>query len=181
MRRYILTGAPGAGKTSILLELQRRGHAVVREAATDVIADSSRRGVDRHWEQPGFIDQILVVQSERQAAPAPAGTVLQFVDRSPICTLALAYYLGHPAPDALITEIDRIGRTRMYERKVFLVRDLGFVERTDARRISFEESLEFERVHITTYRSLGYELVEVPRGGVARRADLVEAAVASSV
>jgi predicted ATPase len=64
---------------------------------------------------------------------------------------------------------------------VFLVRDLGFAERTDARRISFDESLEFERVHITTYRSLWTDLVDVPRGGVERRADLVEAAVASSV
>ena len=39
-------------------------------------------------------------------------TVVQSYDRSPICTLALADYLGHPVSDALIAEIDRIGRTR---------------------------------------------------------------------
>jgi len=38
--------------------------------------------------------------------------VVQSYDRSPICTLALADYLGHPVSDALIAEIDRIGRTR---------------------------------------------------------------------
>jgi len=99
--------------------------------------------------------------------------VVQSYDRSPICTLALADYLGHPVSDALIAEIDRIGRTGAWERRVFLVRDLGLAERTDARRISFDESLEFEHVHINTYRSLWYDLVDVPRGGVERRADLV--------
>ncbi len=35
--RYVLTGAPGAGKTVLLHALAREGHAVVAEAATDVI------------------------------------------------------------------------------------------------------------------------------------------------
>ncbi|MGZ8801963.1 MAG: hypothetical protein ACXWZL_04910 [Mycobacterium sp.] len=43
-------------------------------------------------------------------------------------------------PDALIAEIDRIGRTRVYERQVSLVRDLGFIEPTDTPQISFDES-----------------------------------------
>jgi predicted ATPase len=37
-RRYVLTGAPGSGKTSLLQALAARGWAVVHEAATDVIA-----------------------------------------------------------------------------------------------------------------------------------------------
>ena len=38
MKRYILTGAPGSGKTAILRQLEREGFGVVDEAATDVIA-----------------------------------------------------------------------------------------------------------------------------------------------
>ena len=37
VHRFVLTGPPGAGKTSVLRELARRGHAVVEEAATAVI------------------------------------------------------------------------------------------------------------------------------------------------
>ena len=179
MRRYILTGTPGAGKTSILLELERRGHPVVHEAATDVIARATRDGVDRHWEQPSFIDSILVVQRERQVAPTRAESRAQFFDRSPICTLALAEYLGHPVSATLVTEIERIRSECFYEREVFFVRDLGFVERSDARRITYEQSLEFEAVHIAAYEGLGYELVDVPRGTVADRTDLIERAVQS--
>ena len=39
LKRYVLTGAPGAGKTAVALALQRRGYALVPEAATDVISN----------------------------------------------------------------------------------------------------------------------------------------------
>jgi len=38
MPAYVLTGAPGAGKTAILRMLETFGHPVVEEAASDVIA-----------------------------------------------------------------------------------------------------------------------------------------------
>lgn len=45
MRRYVVTGSPGAGKTT-LIEAQRvRGYAVVAEAATDVVAAGQAAGV----------------------------------------------------------------------------------------------------------------------------------------
>ena len=37
MRRFIITGAPGAGKTAIIRQLELDGFSVVEEAATDVI------------------------------------------------------------------------------------------------------------------------------------------------
>ena len=44
MRRFIITGAPGAGKTAILRQLELDGFSVVEEAATDVIAAGETRG-----------------------------------------------------------------------------------------------------------------------------------------
>ena len=38
MKRYVLTGTPGAGKTALLRAAEAAGYAVVEEAATDVIA-----------------------------------------------------------------------------------------------------------------------------------------------
>jgi predicted ATPase len=45
MRRFIITGAPGAGKTAIIRELELDGFSVVEEAATDVIADAPENRV----------------------------------------------------------------------------------------------------------------------------------------
>jgi predicted ATPase len=42
LRRFVLTGAPGAGKTALAVALRDRGYVIVAEAATDVIAEELR-------------------------------------------------------------------------------------------------------------------------------------------
>ncbi|UYM23991.1 hypothetical protein NQP46_12325 [Streptomyces albus] len=44
---------------------------------------------------------------------------------------------------------------------------------TAARRISYEDSLAFERVHEESYRTFGFRLVEVPAVGVEERVDRI--------
>jgi hypothetical protein len=46
VHRFILTGAPGSGKTAILRHLELDGFGVVEEAATDVIALAQAQGID---------------------------------------------------------------------------------------------------------------------------------------
>lgn len=179
MKRYVVTGAPGAGKTVILRVLESRGYAVVDEAATDVIARGQAGGRDEPWRDEGFVDQVVAMQRARQEAPVGHRVRVQVYDRSPICTLALARYLGRPVSAALSGEIDRITSRQVYDRRVFFVRPIGVVEPTAARRITFEDSLVFERLHEDAYRSYGFEVVDIPPGEIAERATRIEAYVAS--
>jgi predicted ATPase len=174
LQRYILTGAPGAGKTSVLHALRDRGYPVVTEAATDHIGAEHARGNDRPWADPQFIEDILALQRARLSEAVREGTGVQFHDRSPVCTLALARHLGYPVSAPLQAEVDRLVRDQVYARQVFFVRPLGFIEPTAARRISYEDSLRFERIHEVEYQRLGFELVDVPAGPVADRATLIE-------
>ncbi len=170
MTRFVLTGAPGAGKTAIALRLERAGYQVVAEAATDVIALEQAEGCAEPWTCPGFTERIVALQRQRkeQAGDAGRGSAAIFFDRSPVCTLALSRYAGLPVPALLAAEVDRVVRYGVYARTVFFVRNQGFVEPTAARRISFADSLEFENVHERTYRELGFELIDVPTApGVA--------------
>lgn len=173
VKRYILTGAPSAGKTAILRELAARGYAVVPEAATDVIARGQARGIAEPWHGPSFIDDIVAVQRHRQEAAVPPGVTVQLFDRSPICTLALARYLDRPASAVLEAEVDRVLRGAVYQRRVFFVRPIGFVTPTAARRITFEQSLRFQRVHEQVYAECGFELVDIPPAAVPDRAAMV--------
>ncbi len=169
MKRYILTGTPGSGKTSILHELKRQGYSVVEEAATDVIAYEQGIGNAEPWLQANFIDSIVRLQKRKQLEASTSSDELQWYDRSPICTLALCRYLGYPASASLVEEIERIEREGIYQRRSFFIENLGFCQPTKARKITFEESLVFEKIHAETYTSLGYNLLKIAPEALSER------------
>jgi predicted ATPase len=76
-------------------------------------------------------------------------------------------------PTGLAGEIDRAVAEGGYETTAFFIRNQGFVAATAARRISFEYSLRFERIHQQAYSELGFRLVEVPAGPLAGRVALI--------
>jgi predicted ATPase len=177
MRRFIITGAPGAGKTAILRQLERDGFGVVEEAATDVIAAAQAQGIVQPWTDAIFVDAIVALQQERQLEAASSTDEIQFHDRSAVCTAALAEYLGYARSPQLINELERISKEAIFERRVFFVRTLGFITRTEARQISFDESLRFERIHEDTYRDFGFDLISVAAGPLLERVAAIKAAV----
>jgi predicted ATPase len=179
---YILTGAPGAGKTAVLRLLEAVGYPVVEEAAMDVIALGQAQGCAEPWEEQEFITKVTTLQQCRQDAVAHlAGNRSVFFDRSPVCTLALSSFLGRPTPDLLTGEISRILAGGVYDKMVFFIRNQGFVEPTAARRINFADSLTFERLHEQTYRDLGFQLTDVPQGPLADRAAVIQQIVGPPV
>lgn len=169
MKRYILTGAPSAGKTTLIRALVGHGYSVVQEAATDIIALKQAQGIQEPWQSPSFVDDIVSLQKKRQIK-AVSGTV-QFHDRSAICCYALSKYLGHSPSSALLKEIERLERENIFQREVFFIENLGFCKPTAARKISFEDSLVFEKFHIDAYLHFGYKLIEIGKGSVRSRID----------
>jgi predicted ATPase len=170
MKRFVLAGTPGAGKTAILRQLEVEGFSVVEEAATDVIQLQQALGVAEPWRQTSFIDSVVKLQSLRQACASFAPVDIQFHDRSVICTAALARYLEYPATELLLREIERIRRDVVFELSVFFMRGLGFITHTEARRISLSEAKRFELIHEETYLGFGFDLIFIEPASVADRA-----------
>jgi predicted ATPase len=177
MRRFIITGAPGAGKIAIICQLELDGFSVVEEAATDVIAAAQARGIAELWTDPSFIDLITNLQRQRQIRASYQPDEIQFHDRSVVCTAALATYLGHAVSTTLARELERIQSEAVFQNRVFFIRNLGYIKATEARRISFEDALRFERIHEETYRRFRFELVSIETGDLPDRVKAIKAAV----
>jgi predicted ATPase len=174
MKRYILTGTPGCGKTSIVRALELAGHFVVEEAATDIIALRNAQGITEPHTQASFIDDITNLQKQRQLRVAGWESGIQFYDRSPLCTYALSRWLGVPITTTLADEMERIRVEGIYQQQVFFIENLGFCEPTQARRISFEDSIKFEKVHEETYFAFGYECIKVAPQELGGRVGQIE-------
>jgi hypothetical protein len=125
MRRFVLTGAPGAGKTAILRQLELEGFSVVDEAATDVIAATQAQGTVQPWTHPWFIDAVATLQRDRQLRASCQADEVQFHDRCAVCTAALAVYLGYSVSPFLASELERIRKQAIYQGRIFFVRNLG--------------------------------------------------------
>jgi predicted ATPase len=62
---------------------------------------------------------------------------------------------------------------QIYEKKVFFFSNLGFINNTEARKISFEEALKFEEIHRDAYQQFGYNLLTVEAASVEERYDFI--------
>jgi predicted ATPase/GrpB-like predicted nucleotidyltransferase (UPF0157 family) len=175
IKRFILTGAPGSGKTAVVQELEKLGYVVIHESATDVIGREQQLGNMQPWEKSDFVDKIIAMQKHRQAEVSGG---LQFYDRSPFCTYALGRYLSHghnsfkPSP-TLLAEIDRCLKQSIYQSKVFFFESLGFIESTSARKISFAEALIFEKIHLDVYQAFGFEIIPVSKNSIEARCQFI--------
>ena len=177
MKRFIITGAPGAGKTAIIRQFELDGFSVVEEAATDIIAAAQIQGTVQPWTHPSFIDVIANRQRDRQIRASYQPDEVQFHDRCAVCTAALAVHLGYPYTPLLACELERVKKEAIYQTRVFFIRNLGFITPTEARRISFEETVRFEKIHEETYRDFGFELVSIEPGSLVERVSIIKAAI----
>ncbi|MDQ3231753.1 MAG: AAA family ATPase [Pseudobdellovibrionaceae bacterium] len=169
MKRYILTGAPGAGKTTILHDLQSRGYEIVAEAATDINARMIAQGIDKPWTMPHFISDIIQLQKARLESKVHEDSTVQFHDRSIIDAYILGKFLGHGITADVEVLVQAIIKNGVYQRMVFFIDSLGFIENTEVRRISLADALEFGKLHEQIYSSFGFQCIKIPNQQVNDR------------
>jgi predicted ATPase len=83
----------------------------------------------------------------------------------------------HPSFIDAIAALQRRRQVRasaIYQKQVFFIQHLGFIMPTEARRISFEETLRFERVHEETYHNFGFECVPIAPGSLLDRVEAIK-------
>jgi len=164
-QKYILTGGPGSGKSSILLELESRGEYIIREAAEDIIKWNQAKGIEKPWKLQNFQKQILDIQIRREDR-IPKDLKSVFIDRGILDGLAYT---------ELGTETNReIQRNARAYTGVFLIDNLGDTRRTEIRREDHEAALQIEKKLEHIYSEVaGYKIRRIAPDSVEERADKI--------
>jgi predicted ATPase len=168
-RFVVISGCSGGGKSTLLEELARRGHAIVEEPGRRIVRDETARGgTALPWVDPAAFARraIEVALRDREAAARHDGWV--FFDRGLIdAAAALEHATGEPA-------LETYGRGHRHHAQVFMTPPWPEIYAHDAeRRHDLTAALdEYERLR-DAYPRLGYETVILPKLGVSERAEFI--------
>ena len=168
--RYIqISGCSGGGKSTLLAELARRGHAVVEEPGRRIIAAARITGEDvLPWTNPeAFLRRAIeTALADRAAAAGLPGPV--FFDRGLIdAASGLQALTGEPV-------LRPLADAHPSHRRVFFAPPWPEIHETDPDRPHGLAAAIAEHDRLARdYVALGYELVELPKMDLAARADFV--------
>ena len=163
---FVLTGAMGGGKSTLLREISKAGIRCVAEPAREILAEQRARAVDGVPEQNAerFCHLMLSRSLQNYNQALNAAEVVVFDRGIPDM---IAYAEGCEI-DA--TPFYKAAEQYRYKPTVFFFAGWAAIYTTDAeRKMSFEEASMFgERVRVI-YQKLGYQLVNVPLQSIAER------------
>lgn len=104
MPKFVITGASGAGKSSLIAALAAQGYATVPEAGRQIVAEQvTRQGSALPWlDQAAFMDLLFArsIAAFDHTASTAEGCV--FFDRSFLEAIAYGTVIARPAPETML-------------------------------------------------------------------------------
>lgn len=167
--RFVITGGPGGGKTTLLQTLAARGYRVAPEAARRIIRQRLSAGLPPRPEPTSFAREILDSDMQQYRA-ATDHDGITFFDRGVLDALYMLDLESALSRD----EIAKLVEAFPYNHTVFLLPPWEAIYAMDSERDqTFEESVAVFEGMRRWYSRWGYETVEVPRAGVEARVSFI--------
>ncbi|MBD3253153.1 AAA family ATPase [Candidatus Pacearchaeota archaeon] len=160
-KKFIITGGPCTGKTSIISELGRE-FRIFKEAAREVYNSEERDITSENFQKAIFEKQL---ENEEQVEKYP-GVI--FFDRGLADTVAYYKYYGFEVPEELLQKC----KNADYEIIFFL--DFVPYEKDKMRYEDKEEAKKIHELIYNSYKDLGYKIVKVPLMSVKERAEFIK-------
>ena len=168
---FVISGGPGAGKTTVILELARRGFQYAPEVAREIIQEQVQSGGGAlPWaDRRAYTGLMLRRSIESFERHTPAAKPL-FGDRGIPDTLCYARLIHQDETGY----IEQACRQYRYAAQVFLALPWEEIYQTDSeRKQDFREAVRTYRLMEEVYRECGYETNELPKAAPAERAQFI--------
>ena len=173
MKRVILTGGPGTGKTTITSMLEKRGYTCLPEVSREIILDAQKtRGIDQLFltHPDEFNDKLFKgrIQQFKDCENNSSSDYI-FLDRALPDIVAYNDYIKIDSSKEVLKAIENY----RYD-FVFVFPPWKEIYKNDNERYeSFEEAEKIHESLKATYTRLGYEICEVPTGSILDRTNYI--------
>lgn len=173
-RHAVLTGAPGAGKTSLLTAAAAAGLAISHEVARELLQQPGGMAL-RESDPLGFADAMLDAHlREFEAMRGHPGPVV--FDRGLPDVVGFLDVSGLPVS----TQIDAACRSVRYDGPIFRAPAWQAIYRQDAERIQdWDGAIASDRAVTAAWRRYGYTIIDLPLASVEARLAAVLGALAA--
>ena len=167
---FVLTGAPGSGKTALLQHLQALGFQGIAEPARQILAEQRSIGgnglpdKDAHLFVDLLLSRMIGDYDRMETSTAPV-----FFDRGIPDALGYATHFGFDYPPGR-----NAARIYRYNPLLFFAPSWEQIYTPDEERtLSFQAARQFGEVLRTIYEQSGYTLIEIPCLPVEERAQFI--------
>jgi predicted ATPase len=159
-RRYVITGGPGSGKSTLVDGLEKAGYCCSAEISREMIKAQVAEGTDcLPWlDISCFSDKVIaeMIRAWKLSSQNP----LTFFDRGIPDVIAYLRIAGLTVPASYIEDLV----LHPYEKRVFILPPWDEIYVNDTERWqSFEEATSIYHAIIETYTGFGFDLIPVPK------------------
>jgi predicted ATPase len=170
IQRFVVTGGPSSGKTTLINLLKNEGFIVFNEVARSVIKQElEAQSNNVPWiNNAGFSE--LVIQKQMNDY-FKATSKVNFFDRGIPDVLG---YMNHYDTKQNYKDIYQIALNHPYHSTVFLCPPWEKIYHTDSeRKESFEEACKIHQEILKIYQSLQYKVIELPLVSSEKRIEII--------
>jgi predicted ATPase len=165
MRRVVITGGPGAGKSTLITALAARGYATVAESAREIIASRLAQGLPPRPDSARFAHEILDRDNEKYHR-SYQGEGPIFYDRSAVEALAMVHEASTLSEEELKVKLSGYA----FHHTVFVLPPWKDIYVNDAERDhDFTHAVAVHGQVVRWYTRCGYRINEVPCLEVGQR------------
>lgn len=168
VRKYVVTGGPGCGKTTLIDEMKKKGYYTIPEVARQIIDEQLKNGGNLlPWtNRDGFQRKVAEVQRDLESKIPIKKTAI--LDRGMLD--GLAYYLNDniKPPEGLYDPSNT-----NYE-VIFIPDELPNYVNDEARMEDLETARKLHKLLRDVYEKAGYVVKNVPVMSPEERANYIE-------
>ena len=167
-KKYIITGAPGTGKTTLINRLTLEYDCMPEISRFVILGEQRRGGVGTPWQD---LDQFVTLVYDAFIQQLEAMPEALFTDRSLLDLIAYLQVEGKSVPAAL----DQFCYQNYFFKRVFFTPTWEEIYHKDAQRQQeFNYCVELEKALLETYTERGFDLCELPKTSVEERYQFIK-------